>query len=185
MPERSTVTELATTDRRVAVAQAFRQADSPDATQEHAKALAEVLRQYPEVLGGKTYLAASAIDVALRHNPGTLAVRETLRFEVDRLKESLGYAKAGPIDQLLIDQVAICYLRMNLYEERYEHAMAQTHAVIVGNYWEKKLSSIQRRYLRAVETLARVRKLVGGPSFQVNIATHGGQQIVQNAGPAA
>jgi len=29
-----------------------------------------------------------------------------------------------------------------------------------GTYWDKRLSAAQRRYLRAVETLERVRKLM-------------------------
>lgn len=45
-----------------------------------------------------------------------------------------------------------------------------------GNYWERKLSATQRRYLRACETLARVRKITGS-TYQINIAHDGGQQI--------
>ncbi len=43
-----------------------------------------------------------------------------------------------------------------------------------GEYWEKRLSSAQRRYLRACETLARVRKLAQASPLQVNI---GAQQV--------
>jgi hypothetical protein len=47
-----------------------------------------------------------------------------------------------------------------------------------GEYWEKRLSAAQRRYLRACETLARVRKLtLGTLALQVNIAAAGGQQV--------
>ena len=37
-----------------------------------------------------------------------------------------------------------------------------------GMYWDRKLAASQRRYLRACETLARVRKLTGA-TVQVNI----------------
>ena len=41
--------------------------------------------------------------------------------------------------------------------------------------------TVQRRYLRAIETLARVRKLMVLPMMQINIAAEGGQQVVSNA----
>ena len=46
----------------------------------------------------------------------------------------------------------------------------------LGQYWEKRLSAVQGRYLRALTTLARIRKM-GLPAMQVNIATEGGQQV--------
>ena len=50
-----------------------------------------------------------------------------------------------------------------------------------SSHWERKLSTVQRPYLRAIETLARVRKLMGVPMVQINIAAEGGQQVVSNA----
>ena len=38
----------------------------------------------------------------------------------ERLRQTLGYAQAPPAEQLLIDQVAICYLRLNIMELSYE-----------------------------------------------------------------
>ncbi len=35
-------------------------------------------------------------------------------------------------------------------------------------------------YLRAIETLARVRRVMGVPMLQLNIAAEGGQQVVTN-----
>ncbi len=40
---------------------------------------------------------------------------------------------------------------------------------------------MQYRFLRAIETLAQVRKLMGVPMVQINIAAEGGQQVVSNA----
>jgi len=43
---------------------------------------------------------------------------------------------------------------------------------------EGRLSAAQRRHLRAVETLARVRRLLSRiPAVQLNIATQGGQPV--------
>ena len=59
--------------------------------------------------------------------------------------------------------------------------MADGCSLASASYWERKLSAIQHRYLRAIETLSRVRKLMGVPMVQINIATEGGQQVVSNA----
>lgn len=50
-----------------------------------------------------------------------------------------------------------------------------------ASYWERKLSTVQYRYLRAIEALARVRNLMGVPMVQITIAAEGGQQVVSNA----
>ncbi|HEV8136372.1 MAG TPA: hypothetical protein VGP85_16955 [Pyrinomonadaceae bacterium] len=56
--------------------------------------------------------------------------------------------------------------------------MAQSITLTLGMYWEKRLSAAQRRFTRACETLARVRKLSRNtPALQFNIATSGGQQV--------
>ncbi len=98
-----------------------------------------------------------------------------------KVKSLLGYDRASPVERLLIEQVAACYLRLNITEQSFEGVMGQEHTFKLGAYWEKKLAAAQHRYLRAIETLARVRKLLGGPAVQFNIAAHGGQQVVNNA----
>ncbi len=74
----------------------------------------------------------------------------------------------------------LCYVRMFVVEQHYQNATGMSHSLAAGNYWERKLSSVQGRYLRSLETLARVRKLLGVPPVQINIASQGGQQVVSN-----
>ena len=48
----------------------------------------------------------------------------------------------------------------------------------VVEFWEKKLNVAQRRFLRASETLEKIRKMSAkNPTLQVNIATQSGQQV--------
>jgi hypothetical protein len=55
--------------------------------------------------------------------------------------------------------------------------LAGQHSFKLGEYHQKRVDACQRRYLRAVETLARVRRLGVSPvqvnigDKQVNIAT--------------
>jgi hypothetical protein len=54
--------------------------------------------------------------------------------------------------------------------------MSESIILTLGQYWEKRLSAAQRRYLRACTTLARIRKM-RLPAMQVNIAAEGGWHV--------
>jgi hypothetical protein len=88
----------------------------------------------------------------------------------------MGYDHSSHLERLLIDHIVLCWLRLYDTELRYEAALKEGMSLTLGTYWERKLSSNQHRYLRAVESLARMRKLMERtPALQVNIAQ---QQIV-------
>jgi hypothetical protein len=55
--------------------------------------------------------------------------------------------------------------------------MKQSITLTVGAYWDKRLSMAQKRFMRACESLARVRRLSRRIPLQVNIAAKGAQQI--------
>jgi hypothetical protein len=82
------------------------------------------------------------------------------------------------LEQLLIQQASLCWLKLNLVELSYFGTMKQSHTLTLGIFWEKRLSAAQRRFTRACETLARLRKLSRNtPTLQFNLATSGGQQV--------
>lgn len=104
-----------------------------------------------------------------------------IEAETLSIKESLGYNSSNQIEKLIIDQVLFCWAGVN-YAENHVFTMLTEGGMPLStlNYWQETLSRYQNRYLRAIETLARVRKLNKGIAFQVNIATNGGQQVNVN-----
>lgn len=105
-------------------------------------------------------------------------LKECWKQRLQALKKELGSEGAPILEQLLIQQAALCWLKLNLVELSYSSVMKQSINLTLGVYWEKRLSAAQRRFARACETLARVRKLSRNtPALQVNIAAQGGQQI--------
>jgi hypothetical protein len=109
--------------------------------------------------------------------------RSFLLAEVDILKKQLGYDAAPILERLLIENILTVRLRLIYVENHYTHGvMNQAIAYKTGEYWDNLLSSAQARFLRAIETLARVRRLARNtPALQINIAREGGQQLnVQN-----
>jgi hypothetical protein len=108
----------------------------------------------------------------------TAGLKECWKHRLQVLKKDLGYDDAPMLEQLLIQQAALCWLKLNLVELSYSGTMKQSITLTLGMYMEKRLSAAQRRFTRACETLARVKKLSRNtPALQINLAASGGQQV--------
>lgn len=147
--------------------------------QEDVKALRRMLREMPEVWRVAGDLAEEAALATIRKIQATEAIKSSIRAGLNAIKDDLGYQSAPALEKLLIEQVVMSWLRMNLAEYQYTNVvMGESIRLSLVDYWDRQLGAAQRRYLRACETLARVRKLIRRtPALQVNIATEGGQQI--------
>jgi len=139
--------------------------------------LKEALRAMPEIaedLGGLGQQLRYKITEGLSAQPGWAVV---IRTRVTQMMRELGYETAPLLEKLLIDQVMCCWLRLHDTEFRYQVAKDNKPTWAQMEHWERRLTAAQRRYLRAVETLANVRRLaVRTPAvLQVNV---GQQQII-------
>lgn len=105
--------------------------------------------------------------------------KATMLAKLDLMTKEFGYESAPAIERLLSEHVLTCWLRMEHAELLYNNkAVGQSLSLNMALYWEQHLAAVQRRWLAAVESLARVRRLgARSPLFQVNIAQHGGQQV--------
>lgn len=123
------------------------------------------------VIGGDCIL--TAILDAYGAGPGAQLV---MRADADRVARTLGRDTAPPFERPLIDHVVAAWVRLQLVERDHARSTAGSHSPESGAYWDRRLSEAQRRYLRAVNLLAKLRHL-GPAQVQVNI---GGQQVVVN-----
>lgn len=153
-------------------------ADSDKLTEQQRSEVQQALNQYPE-------LASQMADVSrlvrLRilkrlHNG------ESGRLAADHLAKqiatNLGYEGASQIERLLIDNVVLQWTRWQAIEWRYQVSIYEESVTLsLAEHWERRLSLTQARYLKALESLARVRWLLSRAPVQINIAQ---QQIVQN-----
>lgn len=152
------------------------QSKSPQ--EEDIRQLRKLLKEHPELLQMTGDMALQASTHLIESVKGTEMTRHMLlHSRATRLKE-LGYHQAAPMEKMVIEQVVLCWLRHNLLEyeitSRAEGACTEQQRLI----WEKQLNQSQQRYLRACESLARIRKLSRNTSgLQVNIAREGGQQV--------
>lgn len=170
---------LTSEDVRQACENAWNRVFSKDATDADNAHLTALAKTHPDEFRHRTDMAKWAAEAMVGTGPNTRpAIRKLMVDRFDQVRQDLGYEHSSVAERLLIDQVAVCYFRMNLAEA--EHSLLKASSA-ERTYREQRLSAIQRRYLRSIETLTRVRKLVQSPVVQVNIATDGGQQVVANS----
>ena len=161
-------------DRVVAV---IRETDRERPSAEARKALDEFLRSDPAMW----HHAGDMVEQAARHliraaGGKSHAAKASMTHGWEQLPLDLARPSDGALESLLIQQVVMSWLHLGYIEYQYTAiSTSQDVSIKRAEYWERRLSAAQRRYLRATETLARVRRLQL-PAVQVNI---GAQQVNQ------
>lgn len=107
-------------------------------------------------------------------------VRALMLSELDVLKKNLGYEVASGLEKLLIEHILTARVRLYWVEQGFNQNVCEGyHALAQGGWWDNLLTSAHNRFLRAVETLVRIRRYArNSPLFQLNITNAGGRQII-------
>jgi hypothetical protein len=106
-------------------------------------------------------------------------VLEAARRKIQDVQAGLEGSDPTPIERLLAERASLCWFETNWYEERF--ANADSMSIREADFFQRRIDRAHRRFLSAVETLARVRKLAL-PFLQLNIARN--QQVnMAGAGP--
>lgn len=79
------------------------------------------------------------------------------------IRAELGYDSASTMERLLIDNIVLCWVRLHDVELRYEMLLKNSPTITQADHWERRLTLAQHRYLKAIEALARVRRLLKEP----------------------
>jgi hypothetical protein len=97
-------------------------------------------------------------------------VREAVSRKLRKMRKELAGPTPSPLEALLAERIAACWLHLQHAESIYAQAFKQgSIPLAVGDYHQRRLSRAQRRYVEAIRTLAQVRRLLT-PVVQVNIA---------------
>lgn len=156
-------------------------ADRSDANPESIEELKSFLKKHLQVrplflqMWPELDLAHHAAFRMISETNSTEAVRICLEGNFEALQYELAHPEDGPMEQMLIRHAGLCWLRLQTVEQLYTGMTSGSITVEKADFWERKLSATQRRYLRACETLVRVRRLKL-PLVQVNV---GNQQLNQ------
>jgi hypothetical protein len=129
-----------------------------------------------DLLGGN--LARLARQTLIGKFSGkNLVFKEALNRQVEQLQAEVAGPAPTPLERLLAERVAVCWLHLHHLEQLYSQKESMT--IELGAYYQRCISAAHKRYLAAIKTLAVVRKLAV-PILQVNIA----KKQVNIAGPA-
>lgn len=79
---------------------------------------------------------------------------------IEEMKAEFGYHSATFIEKMLIDEILMRWLRLQVMENDHISATYEEHTFAKGIYYDKRLHLAQERYLKAVTTLAKVRKMI-------------------------
>lgn len=101
---------------------------------------------------------ASTIKMMTGNKSSGWLLGVSLEKRLDNLKADFGYNTGSPIERLLIEQICLCWLKLywleNIFSQNYDKiSLANTLL------YEKRLTLSQHRFNRAIETLAKVRRL--------------------------
>ena len=163
------------------VAALYKVIDAGKAKPEELAEFRKILEANPgtwRVFGGLSQQAEFLLMGSYQKSASTKAA---LQIGLDEMRREMGIDTAPALERMVIEQVCLSWLRLGLVEGQEAGAIKRGDASQI-EHWNRTLSAAQRRHLRAVETLARVRRLLR-PLLQVNVASAGGQQVnVASAG---
>lgn len=122
---------------------------------------------YIDLLGGD--LARYAEESFVKALSGEdLSVREAIHAKLDALRKELLGENPTPVERLLVERVAACWLQVQDAEIR--AAQNQTDMTFKqADFHQRRMDATNKRYLAALKALALVRKLAV-PALQINFA---------------
>lgn len=132
------------------------------------RALQNALKNSPALWRSVGDLARKTQNQLIDNAKGAFLIKESIRYGLEEMRQEFGFENASPLERLLIEQVTLAWLHYYLTQWSYNTAHISGMTIGMAGYWERRLNGAQRRYMRALETLARIRKM--GPAIQINIA---------------
>lgn len=107
------------------------------------------------------------ISIVTTNKPENAHKRLAIGENVRQVKAGLGYEQSSMMERLIIDQVALAWLRVQVADFLASHATEQSQQA----HFDRRANVAQGRFLRSCTTLAKIRKIMTQtPALQINIA---------------
>ena len=181
MKHKSPTNAIAGSEAAEALAAAAAQAGRPDATTEDARRFADLLLAHPDE--ARRYCGDPAKEICFYLAKAACpnqASRAVLMAEFDITRRRLDYEQSSPLEQVVIDLVALNGCHLKVVSGMYVVAMGYPLKTRDRRAWEGILSASQGRYDRALRTLAQMRRALGVPNIRINVVADGGRQLIAN-----
>ncbi len=129
----------------------------------------KVPRLWKQLTGLQDNAERSWIDAMAPERPGQEFTRAAIQRELDSRRREIGGKAPSPLERLLVDRVVLCWLQASYADAQHAQRLADGMTFREGEYFQKRCERAQRQLLKAVQTLATVRRLLT-PTVQLNVA---------------
>jgi hypothetical protein len=152
-------------------------ANKTEAKQADIEAVRKLFEDHPEVWNQcGNMVKQNILRIFDTKNGFTPAAAISTRRVMSEMQTKLGFDTSPMLEKMVIDAAMLAWLRWQEIEYKCTSIyLGEGIPITRALFWEKRLSSAQGRFLKACESLARIRKL--SPTLQINIATENGQQV--------
>jgi len=111
----------------------------------------------------------SWLDLMVPPETGRAFTREGIRRELERVRTDAAGPTPSPLERVLADRVALCWIAAMHADTQYAQRLADGMTWADSEYHQRRCERAQRQLLKAVQTLATVRRLLT-PAVQLNVA---------------
>lgn len=145
-----------------------KKADSSEPTAEDAAKLRRALQNNEALWRRMSDLRQIAHTMLVKKMPVVMA--ESIPMRLGAMEQELGYAEAPAMERLAIEQIVTGWLYAHVTEIQYAAALQNSSGGESVEHWERRLAEAQRRYLKAMGMLERMRRSRTPRAVQVNYA---------------
>jgi hypothetical protein len=147
---------------------------SSEGDERASQALIEACQTMPELWGYLSTLSTLAerswVDLLASAGPGREIVRRTIEKEIERKRSQVAGEEPSPLERLLAERVALCWVAASYVDAEYARKLKSGMSFREGEYLARRCEQTNRQLLKAIESLARVRRLL--TPTQINIGQH-------------
>ena len=106
-------------------------------------------------------LARTAEDSLVKLTSNNPVLQEATRFKLNALRTEIGRPDPTPLEELLVQRIAACWLQLHSLEAIYtRNVEKQGFSGRWNESMQRSINRAQRRYLAAIKSLVQVRRLL-------------------------
>jgi hypothetical protein len=139
--------------------------------EEASFAIRNILEEEPNLAHTVVEVATRKTErVLLKHTSGdNVLLREALALRLEAMREEVAGLNPSSLERLLAERIVACRLQLEQAEVVYAGRLGKL-AMPQGEYHERRLDRLHKRYLSAIHALAQTRRLLKPNVTQINLA---------------
>lgn len=135
---------------------------------EDLQSIRKYLKEYPALCKAVFAIVDNIQSLFIKGMLGMEAAEIATEEYIVHIRDEMGYYDAPIMEQLIIENIVTCWLHVQYCQSQLAFSVGRDRSITILEFWERRLSMAQRRYLAACESLAKIRKMKV-PALQLNI----------------